>query len=40
MAQNLVLEKHRSKLNVVGMSFLRAMCGKNRFDRVRIVDDE
>jgi hypothetical protein len=29
------LEKHRSKLNAVGMSFLQAMCGKNRFDRVR-----
>jgi hypothetical protein len=31
------LEKHRSKLNAVGMSFLRAMCGKNRFDRNRVA---
>jgi hypothetical protein len=29
------LEKHRSKLNAVGMNFLHAMCGKNRFDKVR-----
>jgi hypothetical protein len=29
------LENHRSKLNAVGMSFLWAMCGENRFDRVR-----
>jgi hypothetical protein len=29
----LCLKKHRSKLNVVGASFLRAMYGKNRFDK-------
>jgi Reverse transcriptase (RNA-dependent DNA polymerase)/Endonuclease-reverse transcriptase len=28
-------EKHRSKVNAVGMSFLRSMCGKTRMDKVR-----